>query len=70
MPGPASLPNKTRNLLDRIEHGDRLAAYDLARLYRPDDITDLIELVCPDRQVPSRVFDALADAYAMVYSTG
>lgn len=62
MPGPA-VPAKTRKLMDRIEAGDREAAFDLARLYRPDDLTDLVRFVWPDGAPPTTLFDTLADAY-------
>ena len=62
MPGPA-LPTKTVRLFDRIEHGDLEAAYELARLYRPDDATDFIRFVCPTGPPTTRLFDTLVDAY-------
>lgn len=64
-----ALPVKTRNLIDRIESGDREAAYDLARLYRPDDITDLVEFVSPGLAPTTRTFDTLADAYDCYLNT-
>lgn len=51
-------------LVERIEAGDREAAYDLARLYRPDNVDDFVQFVCPDHPPAPWLFDALADAYS------
>lgn len=63
MPGPAPFLSKTTRLFDRIEAGDREAAFDLARLYRPENLTDFLDFVCPSRTPTTRLFDTLADAY-------
>lgn len=63
MPGPA-VPAKTAALIERVEHGDRGAALTLAELYRPDDIEDFVEFVCPHKHISAWLFDVLADAHA------
>lgn len=62
MTGPASV-SKTLELIERVEAGDREAAFDLARLYRPDSTDDFVRFVVPDRIPPPWLFDALCDAY-------
>lgn len=59
----AQAPIETRRLLERVERGDREAAYDLARLLRPDDLADLIGYVCPDAPPRPDLFGVLVDAY-------
>lgn len=64
MPGPAKHPVKTRDLLSRVEAGDREAAFDLARLLRPDTLTELVEFVSPLCPPTPALFDVLADAHS------
>lgn len=56
------LPNKTLELIDRVERGDREAALDLVELYKPENIDDLVLFVAPEHPPSTAVFDALADA--------
>lgn len=42
------LPNKTLELIDRVERGDREAALDLVELYKPENIDDLVLFVAPE----------------------
>lgn len=62
MAGPVT-PADAIALIERVEHGDREAAYDLARAYRPDTLTELVEFVT-DGHPTFGLFDVLADAYA------
>lgn len=57
------LPNKTLELIDKVEAGDRAAALDLAELYKPETISEFCDFVRPERPIPTWLFDALADAY-------
>jgi hypothetical protein len=50
------LASKTRALITRVENGDAHAAFDLARLYRPDDINDFVDFVCPGRALRPELF--------------
>ena len=62
----SSLPSRTLELLDRVERGDREASYDLARIYRPADLTEFVTFVWTDETTgpPAWLFDNLADAYS------
>lgn len=57
------LPAKTQGLVDEVEQGNKEAAHELARIYRPDDTTDLVRFVHPDGAPPTWLFDNLADAF-------
>ena len=50
-------------LLNRCEKGDREAAYDLARVLRPQSVTELVEFVWPEHPPTPEMFDVLADAF-------
>jgi hypothetical protein len=62
----SSHPSRTLELLDRVEQGDREAAYDLVRLFRPQDLTEFVTFVWTDETMgpPAWLFDSLADAHA------
>lgn len=62
----AALPNKTRELLERVEAGDREACLDLAQLYKPENITELVLFVRPDGGIPTDLFDRLADSFSIL----
>lgn len=62
----SSQPATTLELLDQVEKGDADAAIAFTRIYKPDSITDLIEMVWTDEKVPPPewLFNILADAFA------
>lgn len=59
----APLAIKTLELIERVEAGDREAAFDLAQLYKPDSVRDFVEFVATNGAVTAGMFDVLADAY-------
>lgn len=61
MPGPVTASDAIA-LIERVERGDREAAFDLACAYRPDTLTEFVEFVS-DGHPTFGLFDVLADAF-------